>query len=398
MRSVALWGLALWVATASPVLAADFNGSYAGEHGKVTLKQQGNRVTGGGKVDGLDGKLDGTLQGDLVAGTYRTADGSGVFQAALQGETLYLSFDGDAPLAFSRSGRTKGPDQAAPTNPAATPTAPLAATGPAPSSATGKKFRSELDGYELKAPKNWKLAEQAGRILFGSDTEPGLIVAWYVPGMTFEQMQTIAAQGLNEEGVLLAPQGPASGLKIKAGQALAVDLAGTSKDNVKLQAHAVGVAGERGAIAIVGVTVPAQFEALRPKVQQVAASIAFFKPRAGAGVQLLRGALCNWSGGSVASSTRRMTFDGQGHVTWGSEFAAGGNFTDSGGNSTGSWGAMRGNQYDPSSVGTYSVEGNRVLIRWLNEVNDCVVNFKQASGRITEIKCGDRLYGAGLCE
>jgi len=392
MHSALVSGLALWAALTSPALAADFNGTFAGGNGKVILKQQGTRVTGSGTVDGLAGKLDGALQDDLVVGTYRTADGQGVFQAALQGDTLYLSFDGDAPLTFSRSqGASIQPAQPAP--------APqLAAAGPAPASATGKKFRSELDGYELKAPKNWKLAEQAGRILLGSDTEPGLIVAWYVPGMTFEQMQKISAQGLNQEGVLLAPQGSASGLKVKAGQALAVDLAGTSKDNIKLQAHAVGIAGERGAIAILGVTTPAQFDALWPKVQQVAASVAFFKPRAGSGTQLLRGALCNWSGGSVASSTRRMTFDGQGRVGWGSEFAAGGNFVDSGGNNTGNWGAIGGNQYAASSVGTYSVEGNRVLIRWPSEVNDCVVNFRQTGGRITEIKCGDRLYGAGLCE
>lgn len=113
---------------------------------------------------------------------------------------------------------------------------------------------------------------------------------------------------------------------------------------------------------------------------------------------LLRASLCSYSGGSVASWTRRYNFDGRGRVSFGSEMIAGGNFNDGLGNQTGSWGATSGNQYDPSKVGTYAVQGNSVVITLGGETFTCAVHFRQQDGRVTELKCGERLYGTSLCE
>jgi hypothetical protein len=385
----------------STALAGEYSGTFAGAAGTLTLTQRGARVTGEGTVEGLAGRLDGALQGEFVVGTYSTDDGQGFFQAALQDGQLLVSFDGDAPLRFARRGQA--PARAAHADPTAPPaegptaTAPAAA-GPAPRAATGARHRAELDGYELRAPAGWKLVDKGGRLLLGSDVEAGLIVAWYAPGLGLVELQQHARRGLDEDGVALRPLGEARGLKVAGGQALAVDLGGQGADGVALQARAVGVVGPRGSVVVVGLTTPDKLAGLGGRVEQVAAAVRFFEPKVPKGNHLLRGALCHWSGGGGGSSTRRMSFDGQGRVAWGSEFAASGRFTDSGGQQTGSWGAMSGNQYDPASVGSYAVDGDRVRIRWPGETQDCSVHFRQADGRISELKCGERVYGAGLCE
>jgi hypothetical protein len=71
---------------------------------------------------------------------------------------------------------------------------------------------------------------------------------------------------------------------------------------------------------------------------------------------------------------------------------------DGSGNQTGSWGGYTGNQYSPTSGGTYTVQGNEVSIRVPDSNMRCAVHFRQQDGRTTELKCGDQLWGAGLCE
>src|SRR5690242_11276502 len=87
----------------------------------------------------------------------------------------------------------------------------VAAFGPPAARATGKpitatneeraKYRSDLQGWELVVPPAWKLVERPGHIVIDSDVEPGLIVAWYAPGVTFEQLALEPAQGVSDRGV-----------------------------------------------------------------------------------------------------------------------------------------------------------------------------------------------------
>lgn len=135
----------------------------------------------------------------------------------------------------------------------------------------------------------------------------------------------------------------------------------------------------------------------------VATSVSFFAPKAPPAVSTtnagaLRGSLCSWSGGSTYSSTTRANFDGAGHVSLGGESAIGGNLTDSGGNEVGRYVGGVGNQYDPSSTGTYEIKGDSVIVRWPNgEVTQCTVNMRQPNGAITEVMCGKKLFGSALC-
>lgn len=381
-----------WLLLSAAVQAQSFAGAWSSEVGSMTLTQQGARVSGRASVSGVSGTLSGTTKGTRVSGTYAAEGEEGTFQAELQGDTLFVAFDDGAPLPFRRAG---GGGRAP--APAASATA-VGEPAPRVSAAGGAEVRVEAEGWAARAPAQWRFRVEGPRVLFGSDTEAGLIVASFREGATLEEMQQAATQGFTDSGLLLRPVGAPQPLEVQGARGVAVDMQTTAQDGTALRARAAGVIGARGGVALLGLTTPAKFAALRARVDQVAKSVAFFAPKVPAGAHLLRGALCHHSGGSVASWTRRYTFDGRGHVTTGSEMVAGGQFSDGLGNSTGAWGATSGNQYSAGSGGTYAVQGDAVTLRLGGETYTCAVAFRQQGGQITELKCGDRLYGAALCE
>lgn len=118
---------------------------------------------------------------------------------------------------------------------------------------------------------------------------------------------------------------------------------------------------------------------------------------------LLQGQLCAWSGssggGSSYSSTQRAWFDGRGRFSTGSESSFSGQYRDSGGNDVGSASAYGGGN---GPGGTYQVTaaqvGAPIQIRWDDGSQDVAYVHFVAGGRITEIKYGKALFGAGLCE
>src|SRR5688572_11968744 len=94
--------------------------------------------------------------------------------------------------------------------------------------AQSKVHRDEQQGFEIKSPSSWKLAAQDGRVMMGSDTEAGLMMAWFDPASTWELMSSYARAGINEGGVSLVPRGEPREIKTAAGhRALSVELGGT---------------------------------------------------------------------------------------------------------------------------------------------------------------------------
>ena len=401
---ISIRALAVVAVVAAPAFAQNLNGTWTGPTGKLTLKQSGKSVTGQAVMDGEAGTLSGTLNGAKLTGTIKYGGDQETFVGTVSGDTLKLVFDGDQEGAetFSRGGKA-APAPEAPAGPMGMAPEAQAPTGkaqaaPQVGAATGGVYKDEGGGWSIRAPQNWKFGEKGGRVLFGSDTEAGLIVAWYAPGTTYEQMQQISAQGINEDGLALSPTAAPQPVQVPGGKGLGVDLQGTGQDGQPLVARVVGVAGAQGAVAVLGLTTAQQIQQLRPKVDAMAKSVAFFAPKVGAGAQLLRGTLCNYSGGSVASWSKRVTFDGRGHCSAGSEMAFGGQFTDQYGNNTGGYVGMAGNQNADSSTGTYTVSGNTVTVRLGGTVITCSVHFRQQNGAISELMCDGKLYGAGLCE
>lgn len=263
------------------------------------------------------------------------------------------------------------------------------------SALAGDKIGSASFGWSATAPDGWKHAEQAGTIVLGHDTEAGMIVVSYSPGTTLDELRQQAKLGLSEDGLALLPKGPPTEFAVGSATAVQVDLSGMAQDGTQIHARVSGVAGPQGALVVLGLTTAEHIASLSTRVDALTRSATFPTPERGA-VSSLRGLLCAWSGGSVMSTTRRLSFDGAGSVGQGSEMVAGGQFRDGGGNQTGSWQA--GSQ-GGGAGGSYALAGDTVTIRWADggELR-CAVNMRQNDGRITELMCGQTLYGAALCE
>lgn len=277
---------------------------------------------------------------------------------------------------------------------------PAIACAGAGASAPGATYKADAEGWQVKPPKAWKHAEKDGKIVFGSDTEAGLMLAWFQAGATLEQVKQSAGQPYQEPGLMLTP-GKSSSFAGTAGKAIAVDYEGTDGNGSPLKARAIAIVGKGGAVYAVGITTPPQFAKLSKRVDELAKGVSFFAAKAG-DVALLSGPVCAYSGSSSGSSsyssTQRMTFDGRGHVAWGSESAFSGSTQNMYGDTTATWGGYGGNQNTPTSGGTYSVSGNSVKIHWGDGTTlDCTVHYRNGR-QITELQCGSKLYGRGLCE
>lgn len=433
---------------ALPASAQQVAGVWSGPTGLLTIKQTGRSFTGSLSVSGFEAPLSGTVDGNRLSGV-ATIDGDKErFTGVASGDTLRLTFEGgDEDEVFTRGAQNapRGlPPQGYPQQPQGypppqqqpqypqrpqgypppqaqypqqpqgypppqaqypqqpqyppqpqQPQQPQGRAQPAPQvgPATGAAYKS-ADGWSVRAPAGWKSGEQGGRVLFGSDTEAGLIVAWFAGGSTFQEMQQIAQQGINEAGLSLSPTAPAQPVKVPGGQGLGVDMQGQGQDGTPVVARLVGVAGPQGAVGIIGITTAQHIAQLRGRVDAMGKTVAFFKPTTPPGAGLLQGMFCSYSGGSPASWTSRVSFDGRGHCSSGSETNYGGQINDQGGNNT-AWYA--GTQGGGSGGGTYRVQGNNVTATIGGETYNCVVTMRQGGGRITEFKCGSTLYSMGMC-
>jgi len=106
----------------------------------------------------------------------------------------------------------------------------------------------------------------------------------------------------------------------------------------------------------------------------------------------LYGSFCSYSssgysGSSSYSTTQRVTFDGRGHYTYGSQssYSGGGN---------GYYGG------DGGYSGTYRVVGNKGVILTASDGSQyrVAIYFVQDSGEITELKYDGAVYAKSLCD
>jgi len=213
-------------------------------------------------------------------------------------------------------GGALGGDAAASDAPAGNP--PVAPTvgdekipPPKAKAASGAVHKVEHEGWQLRTPAKWKYVVKGGRVLFASDSEAGFIVVWYAPNVTFEQMESGAAAGAAQLGMSLA--GPPVAAEMKGGRALVSEVVGTAPDGSKVRGRAIGVAGPSGVVAMLGLTTPAKFDTMRARVDSLAGSVAFFKPKRSPAMNILIGAWWHWHGtdtgygGNTASSSYERT-------------------------------------------------------------------------------------------
>lgn len=271
-----------------------------------------------------------------------------------------------------------------------------------PAVLTAQEYDSQT-GWKIRPPAGWKFAVQDGRVVFGHDVEAGMIIASFAPNMDVEALKKEARAGLQEEGINLMPTGEPTTFKAKAGQAVDVTLAGTDQAQTQLKARAIAVVGPSGAVVLLGITTPPQFENMAKRVREAADNVSFYKPKVGDAAKL-RGTFCRYSSYSSgyatsnsfsSSRTERMTFDGAGRVAWGSQMLVSSN-TETDTSSSSASGIF--GDGSATNFGTYAVVGNAVTIQWSSGPQTCQVHMRQDDGRITELKCGDNLWAPQLCD
>src|SRR5688572_9955058 len=203
MRAAVVGGL---VCAASIAWAAGkFDGTFQSDLGRVTLRQAGTSVTGSVIAQGQVVAIEGKVKKDTLAGTFKWPDGSvQQFSASVASDTLKLKIKGGASYTLRRVGGTTAGtvDDEAAHAPTRTPTRTPTATPPA-APATGALYKSDGEGWQFRVPKSWKHGTQGGKVVVGSDTEAGAIIAFYQEGLTLAQMEQQAQAGIQEQGVSL---------------------------------------------------------------------------------------------------------------------------------------------------------------------------------------------------
>jgi len=349
---VALFFLVIPVKTAA---AGGFSGTFVNAEGeKVVLKQSGSRVTGTIYTGGLSAGVSGRVQGGVFHGQ-TVLPGGEAFQFAarvsggglvveVEGETEFYRRVGGAPAADPGAG-----EKAAPKAPAGSGKVPAFSKKGAVSA--GQTYKSPYQGWGFRVPRKWKHTEREGTVMLGSDSEAGLILV---------QAEAVTDTGKLHQGLveILAKTGsfseppPFKTGRVKAGRAVYTEAGGTAADGTRMRVRAVGVIGQKGTVAILGLTTPGKkFDNIRRRVDSIARSVHFFKPKTSPGRRFVMGEWFGYSGGSGGGTSRWMAFCPDGRFFFERESSySGGAGTD------GAWGAVgKGKDH-----GSWKAVGNNV--------------------------------------
>ena len=109
------------------------------------------------------------------------------------------------------------------------------ATIPAPKTrpASGAPYRDEMDGWEVRTPPAWKYGVRGSAVLFGSDTEGGLIIVSFTRGGTYEQMEAGVSAVIAQLGATQV--GSPRSFKARGGRGIVVEMTGTTPDGQPTQ-------------------------------------------------------------------------------------------------------------------------------------------------------------------
>ncbi len=214
---------------------------------------------------------------DQEVGKCQTLRGALFYQAPNGSVTTYGWKVNADELTISGSGTNQTFRRVVETPAAAAP-APTAA--PATPGAVAGRWTHPFWGLDLSLPPGWKAAERDGVVLLGSDTEAGLIVVRFMPTADRQMLATGYNQGLQEDGVRLAPTTAIEEFAAGANRGLAGELGGMAQNGTRLSARVIGVLTAFGDAAIfLGVTTPEKYAQLKPRVEALAAGASFTKPK-----------------------------------------------------------------------------------------------------------------------
>jgi hypothetical protein len=301
-------GCASAAAVASPTAFAQapgFSGRYQCPTGTLILRAGEDAVSGQFVTSGGALAVSGTVQAAVLVGRLFLPEGALLFRAQASAESLDVQlFDGRryrCPREPSPSAVSPPSEAHAPKRDDETKSSDDEAAGPAPSArpARGKRYRSADDGFALRAPKGFSVGEEGGRVFLRRGGET--IAAQFHPDLRYAQMEAFCEQATRFAGAGFVRVGAPSRWKAAAGRALALDLSGPAA--LPVRARAVGIAGPRGALVLLGWAAAGEGDSnpIAGLVDSVAASVRFFKPRAAKIVKALLGTW--WTGGGSSSGS-----------------------------------------------------------------------------------------------
>jgi len=372
-----------------------FAGTWVADGATLEVQEQGGQVAGTVRGAGAQGSLQGVVQGAQLVGTITMSDGSsGNFVATIDGARLSISVNGSQPFVFAR-GAAAEPSLASlvqqqvaaapPGQPAPAPAPASAPAGAAPPlagrPATGERVYDQYKGWEIKKPPGWKHGVREGVVVLGHDTEPGLILVGYQPGLSFEQAAAAVEAEIRKLGG--AQVGAARAASVKAGRALVVETSGVA-NGTTIHGRAVAVAGPSGMLVVLGLTTPDKIAGLRPRIDAIAMAARFFTPERG-NVQLVSGCFRKSSGSTAVWVETTLYFDGAGRFSKNGFVAA--SSTDSVGRRTGTSATLD----SKGDGGTYVVDGKTIRLAW-NDGSVSVYELVLENGGVGALRSGNAWF------
>jgi hypothetical protein len=335
IRGIIAW-LALVLALTSEIAwAGGFSGTFVSAEGeKVVLKQSGGSVTGTLYTGGLSAGLSGQVRGGVFYGrVVMPGAGEMQFSARVSEAGLAVEVEGETEFYRRVGGAPGGGEKIREEKPAGGGKVPALSKKGAVSK--GRAYKSPYQGWGFRVPRKWKHTEREGTVMLGSDSEAGLILVQAEAVTDTNQLHQGLVEILAKTGSFSEPPPFKTG-RVKAGRVVYTEVGGTAADGTRMRVRAAGVIGKKGTVAILGLTTPGRkFDNIRRRVDSIARSVHFFKPKTSPGRRFVMGEWFGYSGGSGGGTSRWLAFCPDGRFFYESESSySGGAGTD------GAWGAV----------------------------------------------------------
>jgi hypothetical protein len=277
-----------------------FHGTFETQGARMVLEESGTQVSGHVSASSLTGTIAASVSGYQMQGTVTLGDGSsGNFIAYATADGFELRLEGRQPINFKRAGAQPGV-------PAARIDEKIPAVTGSP--ASGAAYRDETDGWEVRTPGAWKYAVKGSTLVFGSDTEPGVIYVSFNRGISYDQLVQGASAYLAQLGATQI--GETTPFRAHGNQGVVVEATGIV-EGTQLRARTLGVAGPSGVVGVTALTTPDKLPALRKRADAIAMSARFFTPKQSPAMRYLAGPWWHYHGtsGSLSSSSYERTLE-----------------------------------------------------------------------------------------
>ncbi|MBN1133268.1 MAG: hypothetical protein JXR52_06135 [Bacteroidales bacterium] len=394
----AIFGYSLALSAESNLLQSrNYTGTYTLVSGDVTLtltlqQDANNNLTGFLKSsNGNSFTIEGMVSEGVATGVCKGNEGGLYIEAYLDGNELTLSliepdsynmpdYNTAQYLVLNRTIRqaepapgsispvqqfTQSPDRPgqpsahsgtqAPMTGQAVPRSASGSSTLPPSTQTSKlgneEAGDELLGYKFRKPATWNHQNEAGYILLGSTTIPGLIIVFPHQSNDIRELISEMHKGLQEEGISLTLTGQ---VKQQSGTTANAYYQGVVQGE-QARGYGIGLLNPNGSgIFILAVSTPDKLgNEIIAAANTICQNTTFFKLRAG-DPTLVKHFSGEWAW-TNGYRTEWMTFYPDGTYTDQYEAGYSGDFTDGGGNITGNWGASA----QDSNRGRWTVQGTK---------------------------------------